>query len=120
MNKRIKKKRRHLNDMIIGDHRYSAKIREYLVKRNLIEFRLMPVLYLNNHLICQKNNLKRALRYLYINRPGKGLSFTYRHSPYSRIISDTSTKRNVIPGGRTMRYGSNYICVFGGDDKDGN
>lgn len=111
MNKRIKKKRRRLNDMIIGDHRYSAKIREYLVKRNLIELRLLPVLYLNNHLICQKNNLKRALRYLYINRSEKGPIFTYKYSPYSRIISDTSTKRNVIPGGRTMRYNeSNYIC----------
>lgn len=110
MNKRIKKKRRCLGDMMIGDHRYSAEVRKYFVKRNLLELRLMPVLYLNNHLICQTNNLKRALRYLYINRP-KGLSFTYRYSPYSRIISDTSTKRNVIPGGRMMRYNeSNYIC----------
>ena len=92
MNERIKKKRRRLGDMIIGDHRYSAEVRTYLVKRDILRHRLLPAfLYRNNHLIYQKNNLKRALRYAYTHRHDKGAKFTYKRSPYSRIISDTST-----------------------------
>lgn len=97
MNKRMKKKRIRFGDMIIGDHRYSVEVRTYFVKRDIIRHRLLPVLYHNNHLIYQKNNLKRALRYAYSHRQTKGCIFTYKHNPYSRIVTDTSTKRDVSP-----------------------
>ena len=75
MNKRLKKKRARLSPRHIGYNVYTAEEIKWVIITALLKHHLIPRIYLvsldpnkNTVFIWRKNNIRRALKYMYKKR----------------------------------------------------
>lgn len=119
MNKRIRKKRAKLADIRIGDHVYTRK--ELKIHHMVIICRGLITLYhqIKNPKII-KPRVKALVNYIYKDRTKKYQHLSYKHLKFARhlepkpefVMSNTSTMPKIIPGGKTMKYGSSTFIKF--------
>lgn len=124
MNKRIRKKRRKLDDRHIGDHVYAVEYIRYINKMTVLFSIIKPMTIQNPQIKWTRANLKKALNYI-IRRRRVDFSkmiprntFRYQKPPVL-VEGDTSTAHRQISGGKTMKYKSSIFIQFtGGDDNN--
>lgn len=99
MNKRIKKKRRKLDDRHIGDHVYAVEYIRYINKMTVLFSIIKPMTIQNPQIKWTRANLKKALNYI-IRR---------RRVDFSKMIPRNTFRYQKPPelvGGKTMKYKS--------------
>ena len=119
MNKRIRKKRRKRANLYIGDHMYTRE--ELKIHHMVIIARGLITLYhqIKNPKII-KPRVKALVNYIYKDRTKKYQHLSYKHLKFARhlepkpefVMSNTSTMPKIIPGGKTMKYGSSTFIKF--------
>lgn len=112
MNKRIKKKRRKLDDRHIGDHVYSVEYIRYINKMTVLFSIIKPMTIQNPQIKWTRTNLKKALNYI-IRR---------RRVDFSKMIPRNTFQYQKPPelvGGKTMKYKSSTFIQFVGGNNNG-
>lgn len=119
-NRRIKKKRRKLRDLHIGDHVYKRKDIMLINKANIGYMNAVALYQQIKDPRLTRPRVKALINYIYKNRTKRNLS--YKHLKFARHLepkpeflclnTNTSTKPKIISGGKTIKYGSSTFIRF--------